>query len=174
MIGLINYKSAIVNLPIRLTGNLTSILHFQQFIKSEQEYWRSFADVITRDFKITQCDSNENIPVMLLKTLVCIFSFKCSHKPSWMWIPRDHVQAQKGKQNFVVALYIYVLHKTQNLAFSHYRLVLQKRQINIQNSVTHVQSCCFAYIKPIVFWTFSLPQASKRYRDNSGSSCFWF
>ena len=33
---------------------------------------------------------------------------------------------------------------------------MQKRQRNVQKSVMHVRSCCFA-IKPDVFYTFSLP-----------------
>ena len=38
---------------------------------------------------------------------------------SWSWIPRDHIQVQKAKYNFVVACLwrFYVLHKTRNEAF---------------------------------------------------------
>ena len=40
-------------------------------------------------------------------------------------------------------------------------VVVQKQKRNVQKSVMHVRSCCFAYnIKPIVFLTFSLPFAS--------------
>ena len=40
-------------------------------------------------------------------------------------------------------------------------VVVQKQERNVQKSVMHVRSCCFAYnIKPIVFLTFSLPFAS--------------
>ena len=36
---------------------------------------------------------------------------------------------------------VYVLHKTRN----KHSLVVQKQQRNLQKSVMHVQSCCFAY-----------------------------
>ena len=40
-------------------------------------------------------------------------------------------------------------------------VVVQKQERNVEKSVMHVRSCCFAYnIKPIVFLTFSLPFAS--------------
>ena len=40
-------------------------------------------------------------------------------------------------------------------------VVVQKQKRNVQKSVMHVRSCCFAYnIKPIVVLTFSLPFAS--------------
>ena len=38
---------------------------------------------------------------------------------------------------------VYVLHKTQNRRF--HVVVVQKRQRQVQKSVIHVQSCCFAY-----------------------------
>ena len=38
---------------------------------------------------------------------------------------------------------VYVLHKTRNMHFQV--LDVQKQQRNVQKSVMHVQSCCFAY-----------------------------
>ena len=35
----------------------------------------------------------------------------------WSWIPKNHIQVQKVKENFVVV--VYVLHKTLNKVFPH-------------------------------------------------------
>ena len=39
-------------------------------------------------------------------------------------------------------------------------VVVQKREGNVQKSVMHMQSCCFAYKTYCFFFTFSLPSAS--------------
>ena len=39
-------------------------------------------------------------------------------------------------------------------------VVVQGRQRNLQINVVHVQSCCFAKSKPIIFLLFSLPSPS--------------
>ena len=43
-----------------------------------------------------------------------------------------------------------LLHIEREIRHFHV-VVVQKRERNLQKSVMHVQSCCFAYIKPIVF-----------------------
>ena len=37
---------------------------------------------------------------------------------------------------------VYVLHKMRN---KHFHVVVVQQQRNVQKSVMHVQSCCFAY-----------------------------
>ena len=43
----------------------------------------------------------------------------------------------------------------------HFHVVVSQRQLkNVQKSVMHVESCCFAKHKPIAFLPFSLPSPS--------------
>ena len=67
------------------------------------------------------------------------------------WISIKHIQERK---NFVI--YVYVLHKRE-IRYFHV-VVVQWRQRNIQKSVMHMQSCCFALsCQAIAFFTFSSP-----------------
>ena len=75
---------------------------------------------------------------------------------SWSWIPKNYSQVQKAKENFVMAC----LHPPLNakLGINFHVVVVQRRERNVQKSVMHVQSCCFAkWIKPIAFLTFLPP-----------------
>ena len=54
--------------------------------------------------------------------------------------------------------YLFTFSIKRKIRYFHV-VVVQQRQRNVQKSVMHVPSCCFAYdiIKPIVFLTSSLP-----------------
>ena len=62
------------------------------------------------------------------------------------------------KRNKISSLLVYVLHKHEIRHF--HVVVVQKREGNLQKSVVHVQSCCFAYSTYCFFFTFSLLSAS--------------
>ena len=62
------------------------------------------------DFKIQGRDGNENVGLKVNLRSFCLYrnysyplTLSNVGKPSWSWIPKDHIQVQKEKQNFVVA-----------------------------------------------------------------------
>ena len=60
--------------------------------------------------------------------------------------PKNHVQVQKEKANFVFA----GLPPPQNVQLGiAFRTVTAKKRT--LESLMHVQSCCFAYFKPLAF-----------------------
>ena len=63
---------------------------------------------------------------------------------------------QKEKENFCV---VYSIKRSRETRKFHVA-VLQRRLRDVQKSVMHVQSCCFANIKPTTFLSFSLPSTS--------------
>ena len=57
-------------------------------------------------------------------------------KVFWSWILKDDIKVQEKKRKLLS--FVPVLDKTWNV------VVVQQRQRNVQKSVMHVQSCCFA------------------------------
>ena len=47
--------------------------------------------------------------------------------------------------------WVHVLLKTSNLTGRFHVVVVQQRLRNVQKSVMHLQSCCFAYLNPLIF-----------------------
>ena len=70
-------------------------------------------------------------------------------KPSWSWILWDHIQVQKEKLNFVVACLRSPLNAKLGIFTSKSR---KNGKRNVQKSVMHVQSYCFAYKTGWCFW----------------------
>ena len=67
-------------------------------------------------------------------------------KPSWSWIPTNHIQVQK--ENKILLLLAYVLHNSHNSHKSqqNHVVVSQKLPRNVQKGVLQVQSGCFVYV----------------------------
>ena len=83
--------------------------------------------------------------VTLLQTLSLLFHLvcfvKCWPKCSWSWILKDCIKVQEKKKK-VVAL---CSRPRQNVNLSTFTLQsCNDGKRNVQESVTHVQSCCFA------------------------------
>ena len=62
---------------------------------------------------------------------------------------------EKEKGNFCVVL-TYFVKRVREIGTFHVAVV-QRRLRNVQKSVMHVHSCCFAYIKRLLFFQFPLP-----------------
>ena len=65
----------------------------------------------------------------------------------WSWILKDCIRVQEKKKRVVVLCSRPQFHI----------VVVQRRQRNVQNSVIHVQSCCFCQSNPLAFLPSSLP-----------------
>ena len=75
----------------------------------------------------------------------------------WSWISINHIQVYKEKENFVIACLFTSFTKRE---IGHFHLVVVRwRQINVQKSVMHVQSCCFA-LSNYSFFCFLVAAAS--------------
>ena len=74
------------------------------------------------------------------------------------WILTDCIEVQEKKSKVVV---LCLLTSSTKREISHFLVVVvQWPQRNVQKSVMHVQSCCFANLKPINFLPFSLTSPS--------------
>ena len=75
----------------------------------------------------------------------------------WSWILKDCIEVQEKKKKVAVLC----SRSRTKREIRHFQfVVVQGRQRNLQISVLHVQSCCFAKSKPIAFLLFSLPSPS--------------
>ena len=74
----------------------------------------------------------------------------------WSWMSINHIQVYKEKQKFRHCLFT----SSTKREIGHYHLVVvQWRQRNVQKSVMHVQSCCFA-LSSYSFFCFLVAAAS--------------
>ena len=66
------------------------------------------------------------------------FSFNSSNVDNflWIWILKDCIEVQKKKKREIRYFHV---------------VVVQRRQRNVQKSVMHVQSCCFANLNLLLF-----------------------
>ena len=67
-----------------------------------------------------------------------------------------YLRSQKEKGNCCLVFTSSIKRETRRF----HVVVVQQRQRNVQNSVIHVQSCCFANLKPNAFLSFALPSPS--------------
>ena len=75
----------------------------------------------------------------------------------WSWILKKF-KFRERKRN--LSSYVQVVDETWNLAI-HF-VVAQWRQRNVQKSVVHVQSCCFANLNLLLFWRSRCPRRCVR------------
>ena len=69
----------------------------------------------------------------------------------WSWIIKDCIKVQKKKKKIVVRLFPSST-KRKIRQFHVVVVVVQRRQRNVQKSVMHVQSCCFACLNLLLFF----------------------
>ena len=62
----------------------------------------------------------------------------------WSWIPKGYVEVQKKKKEIAVLCW----HPLQNMKLV---IVMQGQQRNVQKRMMHMQSCCFANLKLLLF-----------------------
>ena len=71
-------------------------------------------------------------------------------EPPWSWISRNHSQGSKREIKFRRCLFT----SSFNRKIRHLHVVVvQKQERNVQKSVMHVRSCCFAYQTNWFFWS---------------------
>ena len=81
------------------------------------------------------------IPPRSIRQMLAIFF--------WIWILKIFIKVQEKKTKVAVVC----SRPPQNVKFGiFYVVVMQWRQRNVQNSVMHVQSCCFAKLNLLLFY----------------------
>ena len=69
---------------------------------------------------------------------------------SWSWIPEKPYPSSEWERKFHSSLFTPSIKRE----IRHFLVVVvQWRQRNVQKSVIHVQSCCFANLNPLLFWS---------------------
>ena len=63
----------------------------------------------------------------------------------WLTVKIIYIYIKKG------LFWVHVLLKTSNLTGRFHVVVVQQRLRNVQKSVMHLQSCCFAYLNLLIF-----------------------
>ena len=76
----------------------------------------------------------------------------------WSWNIKDCIKVQEKKKKVVVFC---SPSSTKREIRQFHVVVVQRRQRNVQKSMMHVQSCCFAYLNLLLFLPFSLPSLRK-------------
>ena len=80
----------------------------------------------------------------------CSISFNSSNvgKFFWSWILKDSIKVQEMKKKSYCLVYSF---STKREIMQFHVVVVQRRLRNVQKSVMHVQSCCFAYLNLFFF-----------------------
>ena len=76
----------------------------------------------------------------------------------WSWNLKDCIKVQEKKKKVVVFC---SPSSTKREIRQFHVVVVQRQQRNVQKSVMHVQSCCFACLNLLLFLPFSLPSLRK-------------
>ena len=71
----------------------------------------------------------------------------------WSWILKECIKVEEKKKKVVVRLFPF---STKREIRQFHTVVVQRRQRNVQKSVMHVQSCCFARLNLLLFLPYSL------------------
>ena len=82
----------------------------------------------------------ELIPSRLIRQMLANFF--------WSWILKDCINVEEKKRKVVVRLFP---PSTKREIRQFHVVVVQRRQRNVQKSVMHVQSCCFACLNLLLF-----------------------
>ena len=103
------------------------------------------------------------IPSRLIRQMLAIFFFL------WRWILTDCVKIMEKKKEVVVLgshrWLVFTSSKKREIGYIQI-VVVQWRQRNVQKSVMHVQSCCFANLNQLFFLPFSLMSPFYCHMDN--------
>ena len=77
----------------------------------------------------------------------------------WSWNLKDCIKVQEKKKKVVVFC---SPSSTKREIRQFHVVVVQRQQRNVQKSVIHVQSCCFACLNLLLFLPFSLPSSLRK------------
>ena len=67
----------------------------------------------------------------------------------WSWILRDCIKVQDKEKESHRLVFTF----STKREFRHFHIVImQQRQINVQKSMMHKQSCCFANLNQLLLW----------------------
>ena len=83
-----------------------------------------------------------------LSSLFHAFNSSNVGKFFWTWILKDCIKVEEKKKKVVVCLFPF---STKRDIRQFHVVVVQRRQRNVQKSVMHVQSCCFACLNLLLF-----------------------
>ena len=80
----------------------------------------------------------------------CSITFNSSNVGKFFcsWILKDYIKVKENKKKVIVRLFPF---STKREIRQFHVVVVQRRQRNVQKSVMHVQSCCFACLNLLLF-----------------------